>query len=127
MIQPDLFEDGASATPAAASQAAQGAAADCSAAALQKVDAEYMRRIILEEYKNRPSGATADELLRTIRWRVPGDIDELNIRPRVSELKASGLLVETGDNRKNKRGNSCAVLVYFKFAEKRNRCDTPKE
>ena len=123
-MQPSMFDSNGTPTPEAQ---ASGVGAACSADALQKVDAEYMRRIILEEYKNRPSGATADELLRTIRWRVPGEINELNIRPRVSELKASGLLVETGDQRKNKRGNSCAVLVYFKFAVKRNPCATPKE
>ena len=128
MIQPDLFEDGASATPAAASQAAQGAAADCSAAALAKVNVKILRQWCLEEYERRVAGATADEICKALIYKVPGKtVDELSIRPRVAQLKAEGILVQTGERRCNKKGNSCAVLVYFKFAEKRNRCDTPKE
>lgn len=117
MNQPDLFEVGASATPAAASQAAQGAAAECSAEALQTVDVKTLRRLCLEEFERRPGGATADEVCKAVRWRFTGAVlpDELSIRPRVTELKKEGILVETSQRRYNRKMHTCTVLVHVKF------------
>lgn len=60
-------------------------------------------------------GATADEIFQAVRWRVPGPLDEISIRPRVTGLKKEGLLVPTGERRLNRKRHTCAVLVHRKF------------
>ena len=112
MNQPDLFN-----IPAAEMQSTQSAAAECSAEALAKVDAKALRQLCLEEYERRPQGATADEIFQAVRWRVPGPLDELSIRPRVTGLKNEGLLVLTGEHKINRKGNWCAVLIHRNFVK----------
>ena len=112
--QPELFEGGE--TPAAVSTA-QGTAAACSADALKQVDADTLRRLCLREYENRPMGATADEIFTAVKWRVRGPLDELSIRPRVTELKKEWLIVPTHERRFNRKMHKCTVLVHARFAK----------
>jgi predicted ArsR family transcriptional regulator len=58
-------------------------------------------------------------VLRTLREDGPGTADEiaarlrlsiLSVRPRVSELKRGGMVVDTGSRRTNQSGHSAAVF-----------------
>jgi hypothetical protein len=115
MTQPVMFDEQGTPTPEAQ---VSGAAAACSAEAFDKVDANRLRRLVEQEYKLFPNGATADEVV----YRLQGmglEVDELSIRPRVTELKSAAhgaVLVETGARRKNAKGNSCAILVHRDYA-----------
>lgn len=109
MVQPAMFNDNGTPTPEA--QASGAVAAECSAAAFEKVDAARMRSLVEQEYLLFPAGAIADEVV----YRLQGmglSVDYLSIRPRVSDLKAAGILVPTGRRRLNKKGNTCSVLVH---------------
>jgi len=123
MTQPFMFDTNGTPTPEA--QASGAAAAACSAEAHDKVDAARLRRLTESEFLLFPDGATADEIV----YRLQGmglDVDELSIRPRVSELKSPEhgcVLVETGTRRKNAKGNSCAVLIHRNFRRDCTTCD----
>lgn len=109
-MQLNMFDDNGAPTPGAL-PAGQDQAAACSAEAFEKVDAARLRRLTEQEYLLFPDGAIADEIV----YRLQGlglKVDYLSIRPRVSELKAAGILVPTGRRRFNTRGNSCSVLVH---------------
>lgn len=84
---------------------------ECSAAALEKVDAARIKAAVAAEYASRPLGATADEIAAILiqRGQVP---DILSVRPRVSDLKRDRILIPTGDRRGNAKGNGCAVLIH---------------
>ncbi len=94
-------------------------APECSAAARERVDANRLRslteRVYLEVYKG---GAIADEVVGCLR-EMGVEVDYFSIRPRVSELKAAGILVPTGARRLNAKGNTCAVLVHRDHREVR--------
>jgi len=83
----------------------------CSREAYDKVDTEKIERLAEQEFLLYPNGATADE----IAYRLQGMglvVDEMSVRPRVSALKDRKVLFTTGERRKNRKGNSCAVLVH---------------
>jgi beta-lactamase superfamily II metal-dependent hydrolase len=79
----------------------------CSKEALDKIDTEKMREKVEAAYYVLPAGATADEIAAEMNESI------LSIRPRVSELK-NKVLWPTGERRRNKNGNSCAVLIHYK-------------
>lgn len=85
--------------------------AECSAAALEKVDAARIKAAVAAEYASRPLGGTADEIAGVLvqRGQVP---DILSVRPRVSDLKRNRILVPTGERRVNAKGNTAAVMVH---------------
>lgn len=116
MTQPVMFDGNGTPTPEA--QASGAVAAECSAAARDKVSVKTLRIVVAAEYARLPYGATADQIAERLRNKGWYWIDELSIRPRVSELKAAGILVETRERRKNAKGNTCAVLVHRVFQEK---------
>jgi len=108
MTQPELFEDGGRPTPSAK---AADPSAECSRDAKAKVDVLLLRTAVKTMFFVNREGLTSDEVTEKIQsWMT--DVDEFSIRPRVSELKRSGFLVVTGTRRKNKKGNSCAVLIH---------------
>lgn len=116
MVQAAMFDVQGNATPEAQ---ASGVAAACSAEAHGKVDAARLARLVEQEYLLFPQGAIGDEIV----YRLQGmgmNVDYLSIRPRVSELKAAGLLVATGRRRLNKKGNTCSVLVHRDFCPTRS-------
>lgn len=55
-------------------------------------------------------GLTPDECAAIL------DLDELSVRPRLTELKTEGRIVPNGARRRNCRGNAMAVLVAARFA-----------
>ena len=113
MIQTTMFNEEGNPTPDAQ---ASGVAAACSAEALGKVDAARLERLTEQEFLLFPDGAIADEIVD--RMRMLGfKVDYFSIRPRVSELKARGVLVATGTRRINRRGNTCSVLVHRNFVK----------
>jgi len=81
---------------------------ECSKEALEKIDTELMREKVEAAYYVLPAGATADEIASEMGLSV------LSIRPRVSELKRMGILLPTGQRRKNRGGNSAAVLKHWR-------------
>lgn len=98
-IQPGLFD----------------VAAQCSAEAIEKIDVERLRGLVETEYLSLPGGATADEIVELMQ-KHGHKIDELAIRPRVTELKKKYCrLYPTGTRKKNKKGNTCAVLCHVNF------------
>lgn len=94
--EPDLFSLGYPHAPAFR------AGSDTSFAAAESVDAKTLQRLVLTELRKGPG--TPDEIAERLR------IDKLSIRPRCSELKALGRVVDTGDRRRNANGKSAAVL-----------------
>ena len=107
MIQTCLFDDD--------NQGGSESAA-CSAEAHGQVDAVKLRRLVEQEYLLYTTGAIADEISDRLRGMGLA-VDAFSIRPRVSELRKAGILVETGARRKNRKGNSCAVLIHFSLKE----------
>jgi hypothetical protein len=90
-------------------------AAQCSAEALDKIDVERLRGLVEFEYLQLINGATADEIVERLQKRGH-KVDEFAIRPRVTELKSKYcLLYATGVRKKNKKGNTCAVLRHVNF------------
>lgn len=110
MTQPVMFDGNGTPTPEA--QASGAVAAECSAAAWDKVSVKLLREATEYVYRCAPLGLTADEAVYRLRLLRYHYVDALSIRPRVTELKAAGILVETGKRRKNAKGNSCAVLIH---------------
>ena len=108
MTQDSLFNQDGTPTPAAYPV---DPSAECSAAALEKVDAARIKAAVATEYASRPLGGTADEIAAILvqRGQVP---DILSVRPRVSDLKRERILVPTGERRENAKGNGCAVLQH---------------
>jgi hypothetical protein len=92
------------------------ASASCSAEAFGKVDVVRLRQLTETEFLALKDGATADEVAYRL-CLVGVKVDEFSIRPRVSELKDAKILVPTGERRKNRKGNSCAVLRHKNFGE----------
>jgi hypothetical protein len=116
MIQMSMFDDSGAATPEAQ---VSGTAAACSEEARTKVDANRLRVLTEAEYKLFPNGAIADEIVYRLQ-SMGVAVDEFSIRPRVTELKSEehgAVLVETGERRRNSKGNSCAVLIHRLFTE----------
>ena len=114
MTQPAMFDEHGAPTPE--TRISGDTAAACSALAREKVDAARLRRLTEQEYLLFPAGATADEIVHRLRG-MGLHVDYLSIRPRVSELKAAGVLVPTGSRRLNRKGNTCSVLVHKQFKE----------
>ena len=85
--------------------------ADCSADALAKEDAETLRARVAALYAAFPAGYTADEASDVLVARREA-VDELSVRPRVSELKRVRVLIPTGERRTNRKGSTCAVMVH---------------
>lgn len=105
MTQDDLFTpDGQPAYPIDPS-------AKCSKAALARVDVKHMERLVEAIYSAEAGGYTADEVAH-ILIRAGQVVDELSVRPRVSELKRARVLIPTGERRKNAKGNTAAVMVH---------------
>lgn len=73
----------------------------CSQAAANEVDAETLRNSVLAIL--RAVDLTADQTARRLGSSV------LSIRPRLSELYNLGLIVKTGEKRKNVSGKRAAV------------------
>lgn len=71
------------------------------AAADAAIDAKQLRGLALEHIRKTPS--TADEVADALGKSV------LSIRPRITELKNLGKIVDTGDRRKNTSGKSAKV------------------
>jgi hypothetical protein len=90
------------------------ASRDCSAEARHKIDTNRLRQMTEAEFKLFPTGAIADEIVYRLQ-SMGLDVDELSIRPRVTELKLAGVLLETGERRRNAKGNSCSVLMHLQF------------
>lgn len=85
--------------------------AECSAAALEKVDAKKLEALAEAYYAAKDEGHTADEVAEALVAR--GDaVDALSVRPRVSALKKRRILFPTGERRTNGKGNTCAILVH---------------
>lgn len=94
--EPDLFQFGYPHSPA------YRVGSDTSFAAAESVDAKTLQRLVLTELRKGPG--TPDEVAQRL------GIDKLSIRPRCSELKALGRVIDTGERRKNSNGKSAAVL-----------------
>ena len=78
-------------------------------ARVEPTKAETCARIILFAIGRGTSGLTADELAEA--WNCSHN----HVAPRISELKASGLLVETDDTRLTRAGSRARVLVARQF------------
>jgi len=86
----------------------------CSREARENARTAYFEALVVEDYALLPDGATADEIAARLQDKGH-QVDELSIRPRVSDLKTQGRLYATGKRRKNSKGNSCAVMAHFKY------------
>jgi len=64
-----------------------------------------MRDKILSMLNASPAGLTGDEIAALIAEKP------LAIRPRLTEMKKAGLLIENGETRKSASGRSAKVLV----------------
>jgi hypothetical protein len=65
--------------------------------------ANKMRAAVLAQFAQYPAGATADEVAKDLNLSV------LSVRPRVSELKRTGKIEQTGARRKNESGMTATV------------------
>jgi predicted ArsR family transcriptional regulator len=65
--------------------------------------ANKMRAAVLAQFATYPGGATADEVAKDLNLSV------LSVRPRVSELKRTGEIRQTGGRRKNESGMTATV------------------
>lgn len=95
--EPDLFGFGYPNSPA------YRAGSDTSFAAAESVDAKTLRSLVLTVLK-RYGPMTADECAARLNAK------EFSIRPRLTELKRLGRVVDTGTRRPNASGRSAAVL-----------------
>lgn len=88
----------------------------CEAAVAIKASAETLRRDALLLLQAKP--LTADEVAEALRTPFMSDADfaefKRSIRPRVSELKADGLVEKTPLRRKNSSGKSAVVWQAVK-------------
>jgi predicted ArsR family transcriptional regulator len=66
-------------------------------------NASKVRAAVFAQLGTYPGGATADEVARDLNLSV------LSVRPRVSELKRTGKIKETGARRKNDSGMTATV------------------
>ncbi len=62
-----------------------------------------LRAVVLEEFRQRPGGLTADEIATSLNLSV------LSVRPRVSELRRLGMIEQTGSRRTNDSGMTATV------------------
>lgn len=67
--------------------------------------ADTVNREIVEYLRERPDGATPDEIAYAIKH------SPFTVRPRCSELKRAGVLRDTLERRENTSGRRAAVLV----------------
>jgi len=65
--------------------------------------ANKMRAAVLAQMAQYPGGATADEIAKDLNLSV------LSVRPRVSELKRTGKIKQTGARRKNESWMTASV------------------
>jgi predicted transcriptional regulator len=65
--------------------------------------ASKMREMALAQFALHPSGTTADEIAKDLNPSV------LGVRPRVSELKRTGRIEQTGARRKNESSMTATV------------------
>lgn len=65
--------------------------------------ANKLRATVLAQFASYPGGATADEVAKDLNLSV------LSVRPRVSELKRTGKIKQTGARRKNESGMTATV------------------
>jgi FaeA-like protein len=65
--------------------------------------ANKRRAAVLAQLAQYPAGATADEIAKDLNLSV------LSVRPRVSELKRTGKIKQTGARRKNESGMTATV------------------
>lgn len=65
--------------------------------------ANKMRAAVLAKLAQYPAGATADEVAKDLNLSV------LSVRPRVSELKRTGKIKQTGARRRNESGMTATV------------------
>lgn len=103
MQQKNLFgwNDASTRYPATAgAKVSSGPSAD--AAKKIAASASRLRSLVLDELVSRGPG-TADEVATRLERSA------LAIRPRISELRAAGLIEDTGHRRKNKSGMSAGV------------------
>ena len=108
MMQEDLFTRDGQPTPAAYPV---DPSAECSAAALEKVDAKKIEALAEAIYAAKDAGHTADEVAALLVARGEA-VDALSVRPRVSALKKRRVLIPTGERRTNSKGNTCTVLIH---------------
>jgi predicted ArsR family transcriptional regulator len=76
---------------------------DTSRAAAESIPASILRGKVLRIYQLR-GACTADEVAEALHMSV------LSVRPRVTELKSLGKIVDTGIRRPNRSGRSAAVM-----------------
>lgn len=119
MTQAYLFNGDGAPTPEARPA---DPSAECSAEALDKIDAARLERLTEQEYLLFPSGAIAEDIVERLRMMgvesVVGTgklVTVGSIRPRQTALKDRKILFATGERRKNAAGNSCAVLIHREF------------
>ena len=67
--------------------------------------APHLRVRVLEAIRAAPEGLTADEAAERLNLSI------LSIRPRVTELKADGLIIPSCARRKNASGRNAIVWV----------------
>lgn len=105
MTQDDLFTpDGRPTYPIDPS-------AECSAAAMERVDVKILEALTEAIYAAKDAGYTADEVADILISNGKA-ADALSVRPRVSALKKRHVLFPTGERRVNGKGNTCAVLIH---------------
>jgi hypothetical protein len=69
--------------------------------------AKVLRAKVIAAYQERhPAGFTADEVAAELNQSI------LSVRPRVSELRRSGDLIDTGQRRPNESGLKATVWRY---------------
>ena len=102
MTQPDLFSPPPPRAPARYPEAAGAQATTTSREAAASVDVSRLRRAVLDCLAGH-GPLTADECAARLGASV------LTIRPRVSELRARGQVVDTGVRRVNQSGRRAAV------------------
>jgi len=84
---------------------------DTSIEAAEKIEgrAHTLRGLCLDVLRRNPEGMTADEVAHELGESV------LTIRPRMTELKRMGRIVDSGVRRQNRSGRNAAVM---KLAER---------
>ena len=75
------------------------------AASSMKDKAETLRIQSYKAIKTSRSGLTADEVAFSIRKSI------LAIRPRITELKMQGAIIDSGIRRENSTGRNAAVFI----------------
>jgi predicted ArsR family transcriptional regulator len=96
MTEPDLFAYGYPNSPGYR-------LTDTSIAAAQSIDNKTLQKLVAAELSKAPG--TADEIAGRLGRNI------LSIRPRLTELKRLGRIVDTGIRRPNASGRSAAVFA----------------